>query len=90
MSIKVYFTKYARWGRLPGMAEIMIKVPGYRCERCGHEWVARASRNAPPDKKGETSRPRLCPSCKSAWWDVPPKGAAAEAPKVQHHRAKVK
>jgi hypothetical protein len=59
---------------MAGMAEIMIKVPGYRCERCGHEWVARASRNAPPGKKGATSRPRLCPHCKSAWWDVPPKG----------------
>lgn len=54
------------------MAEIMIKVPGYRCERCGHEWVARAARNA-PTKKGEAPRPRLCPKCKSAWWDVPPK-----------------
>ena len=23
------------------MAEITIKVKGYRCERCGHEWIPR-------------------------------------------------
>jgi predicted Zn-ribbon and HTH transcriptional regulator len=56
------------------MGEIMIKVPGYRCERCGHEWVARAPRNNPPGRRkaGETPKPRQCPKCKSAWWDVPP------------------
>jgi hypothetical protein len=57
------------------MAEITIKVPGYRCERCGHEWIARAPRNAAPGKpkKGEDPpKPRQCPACKSAWWDVPP------------------
>ena len=35
------------------MAEIMIKVPGYRCERCSHEWVPR----------GRGSEPRVCPKC---------------------------
>jgi predicted Zn-ribbon and HTH transcriptional regulator len=55
------------------MAEITIKVPGYRCERCGHEWVARSPRNvAPGKKKGEPPKPRQCPACKSAWWDVAP------------------
>jgi predicted Zn-ribbon and HTH transcriptional regulator len=68
----------------------MIKVPGYRCERCGHEWVARKSRNAPPGKKGEASHPRLCPHCKSAWWDVPPKTQENENPKARHHKAFVK
>jgi predicted Zn-ribbon and HTH transcriptional regulator len=54
------------------MAEIMLKVPGYRCERCGHEWIARTSRNAPAGKKpGKLPKPRICPHCKSAWWDVP-------------------
>lgn len=48
------------------MAEILITVPGYRCERCGHEWVPRGSKNAPLD-----TRPRICPKCKTAWWDTP-------------------
>lgn len=56
------------------MAEITIKVPGFRCERCGHEWIARQPRSGPskPPKKGsKPPKPRQCPHCKSAWWDTP-------------------
>lgn len=46
------------------MARVPITVMGYRCERCGHEWVPR----------GETEQePRLCPKCKSAYWNEPRK-----------------
>jgi len=60
------------------MAEITIKVPGYRCERCDHEWIARQPRNAPPakgKKAAKAAKPRQCPKCKSAWWDTPPANA---------------
>ncbi len=57
---------------MPGMAEITIKVHGYRCERCGHEWVARGSRNVKPKKGAELPKPKQCPKCKSAWWETPP------------------
>jgi len=40
------------------MAKITLK--GYRCERCGHEWVPRNDEN-----------PRVCPKCKSPYWDKP-------------------
>ncbi len=41
---------------------------GYRCERCGHEWVPRS-----------TSRePRSCPKCGSASWDKPKKQTAMQ------------
>ena len=43
------------------MAEITLK--GYQCERCKHEWF--------PREKQE--RPRVCPKCKSAYWDAPRK-----------------
>jgi Zn finger protein HypA/HybF involved in hydrogenase expression len=39
------------------MAETMLK--GYQCECCGHKWIPR-----------EDERPRVCPKCKSAYWDV--------------------
>jgi predicted Zn-ribbon and HTH transcriptional regulator len=39
------------------MAEITMK--GYQCERCHHKWVPRE----------DTERPRVCPKCKSAYWD---------------------
>lgn len=32
------------------------------CLRCGHKW----------DQRGEDT-PKVCPSCKSPWWNVPPK-----------------
>lgn len=45
---------------------VEITVMGYRCSRCGHEWVP--MRNA-------TRPPRVCPSCKSPYYDRPRRGA---------------
>ena len=42
------------------MARVPITVMGYRCERCGHEWVPRGN--------GEIE-PRTCPKCRSAYWN---------------------
>ncbi len=39
-----------------------IKVKGYRCERCEHEWSPR---------KKEAPIPVVCPSCKSPYWNKP-------------------
>lgn len=39
-----------------------VQLWGYRCERCGHEWL--------PRQEGE---PRVCPKCKSPYWDRPRK-----------------
>jgi predicted Zn-ribbon and HTH transcriptional regulator len=38
-----------------------VRIWGFRCERCEHEWV-------PRDKDQE---PRVCPHCKSPYWDRP-------------------
>jgi len=35
----------------------------YRCLRCGYEWL-------PRKKKG---KPRVCPHCRSEYWDKPRK-----------------
>lgn len=43
------------------MAKVPITVMGYRCERCGHEWI-------PRDFKRE---PSVCPKCKSPYWNRP-------------------
>ncbi|MFA4974791.1 MAG: hypothetical protein WC683_19495 [bacterium] len=39
-----------------------ITLPGFRCERCDHQWVAR---------QGTQGEPRVCPKCKSPYWDKP-------------------
>ena len=44
--------------KAPGAFEMTITA--YRC-RCGYEWASR--------KLGDTTRPRVCPKCKSANWD---------------------
>lgn len=45
------------------MSKIQILVEGYACERCNHQWQ--------PRKKDVV--PRLCPMCKSPYYDVPRK-----------------
>ena len=44
------------------MARILIK--GFLCERCKYRWVPRQS-----TKK----EPKICPKCKSAYWNKPRK-----------------
>jgi len=42
------------------MARVPITIMGYRCERCGHEWIPRGN----PEVE-----PRVCPKCRSPWWN---------------------
>lgn len=46
------------------MAE-KVQLWGWRCHRCNHEWLPR----------GE-GVPRVCPKCKSPYWDRPRRGVA--------------
>lgn len=39
-----------------------IDWPGYRCERCSHEWPAR-------HKNAEL--PTVCPKCHNPYWNKP-------------------
>jgi predicted Zn-ribbon and HTH transcriptional regulator len=43
-----------------------LKVTAYVCERCGHIWIPRAG-----------LKPRVCPKCKSPYWDKPRRRVAA-------------
>ena len=47
------------------MARVPITVMGYRCERCGHEWI--------PREREELQEPKVCPKCKSPYWNKPRK-----------------
>jgi predicted Zn-ribbon and HTH transcriptional regulator len=68
----VHLTGFRLVGMLYDVAEIVMKVAGYRCERCQHEWIARRPRNMPAGKAPKKMpKPRICPKCKSAWWDTP-------------------
>lgn len=43
------------------MAKVEIRVKAFRCERCEHKWQPRSS-----------DTPRVCPKCKSPYWDRRP------------------
>jgi hypothetical protein len=49
------------------MARVPITVMGYRCDRCDHEWIPRGG-----DLDAE---PKVCPKCKSPYWNQPRKNA---------------
>ena len=58
-----------------------IEVPGFKCERCGHIWRPR----------NETDEPRVCPKCKSPYWNKPRKVAKDknEAKKITESPPKI-
>lgn len=39
-----------------------IKLDGYKCYRCQHEWVPR---------ENNKEEPMVCPKCKSPYWNKP-------------------
>ena len=41
-----------------------IKIDAYKCERCGHVWMPRAT---------SKEEPKVCPKCKSPYWNRPRK-----------------
>ena len=45
----------------PEIAYKIKEQAGFKCERCGHEWI-------PNDIKIE---PTVCPKCKSPYWNKP-------------------
>lgn len=49
------------------MPKVPITVMGYKCARCGHEWIPRDSEQ----------EPRACPKCKSLHWNTPINRGAA-------------
>lgn len=58
-------------------------MTGYRCERCGHEWVPRGPRkeNVLRGSHGDEQKPALCPNCKSPYWQTPKPAARAAGKK---------
>ena len=46
--------------------------PSLVCERCQHEWEPRGPRaeNRPRGASEGDLKPRICPHCKSAYWET--------------------
>jgi rubrerythrin len=50
------------------VAKVLITKAGWRCERCGYEWIPKR-----PD-----FAPEVCPKCKSPYWMRPRQSAKQE------------
>jgi predicted Zn-ribbon and HTH transcriptional regulator len=62
---------------IEAMAKVPITIMGYRCERCGYEWIPRDTEN----------EPRVCSRCKSPYWNRPRKASMMD---YEDFRDKVK
>jgi len=55
------------------MGLVKVTTWGYRCLRCDHAWIPRGLEvpegGGKPPEPDET--PRVCPKCKSPYWDKP-------------------
>ena len=45
-----------------------IEVFAFKCLRCNHEWIPRVELSQL--KEGVKEEPRICPHCKSAYWNT--------------------
>jgi hypothetical protein len=52
-----------------------IEWPGYRCERCSHEWPARYK---------DAALPTVCPKCKNPYWNKLKRAAKSKATPEAH------
>lgn len=47
---------------------IKKEVNAFKCLRCNHEWIPRVSLEQLTGQLKD--KPRICPNCKSAYWDL--------------------
>jgi hypothetical protein len=52
-----------------------IQLTGFVCERCEHSWVPRM----------DSRKPRVCPKCKSPYWNRPRNGSNGSAVRDKGH-----
>ncbi len=50
-----------------------LLVWGFRCLRCEHEWLPRKTLQGDDPPEGDQV-PRVCPRCKSPYWNRPRRG----------------
>lgn len=51
-------------------------VNAFKCLRCEHEWIPRVELSQLTGKLKD--KPRICPKCKSAYWDLERKNKIKE------------
>lgn len=54
---------YTDLGVTSRMPDTQVTMSAYQCNRCDHVWV--------PKLYKSDSRPKVCPKCKSAYWESP-------------------
>jgi len=68
--------------QMPEKFLIKKNVNAFRCLRCNHEWIPRVSME---ELTGTIKKkPRICPNCKSAYWDVEKKNKKSSKNNRKH------
>ena len=57
----------------------IVKLDGYSCDRCGHQWMPRSKID---------ELPIICPKCKSPYWNIPRKNELEQARHSMQKRKK--
>ena len=52
---------------------VELRMLGFRCERCDHAWI-------PPNP----AKPKVCPKCKTPYWDRPRRDGQ-KSPRLRGH-----
>lgn len=45
-------------------------INAFKCLRCSHEWIPRVPLDQLEGEINPENKPRICPACKSAYWDT--------------------
>jgi hypothetical protein len=51
----------------------IINIKAFKCERCGHVWLPKE--NMDKLDQLENFQPKVCPKCKTPYWNTPKKQA---------------
>lgn len=57
----------------------IVKLDGYKCERCSHTWVPRSNTEG---------LPIICPKCKTPYWNRPRKSNIPKKSTVKKSKIK--
>jgi len=73
----IYLTGYTISDILNGMGRASVNA--YQCDRCGHIWLPKTWDGKP--KSLNKLLPKVCPACKSPYWNTPRKNVSNDSDK---------
>ena len=73
----IYLTGYTIWYIMRCMGRTLVNA--FKCDRCNHTWLPKAW-DGNPESLDELL-PKVCPHCKSPYWNTPRKNVGNNSAK---------